>query len=95
MSELSEVTLVPIGVALVRLPVAAILVPRLWLKRRIIHLKVVDGSGQPARGVAIRVVRNRAGATSSATGDGHLISGQLYPIGHLAESDAQGHFETR
>lgn len=91
--SMSEVLPLLLGVALVLLPIVVILVPLLWVKRLIVHLEVLDDSGNPVAGVPIRGIRNRAGASFSATGEGHLTSGQLHPVSDLlGETDARGRF---
>lgn len=81
------------SVAFVLLPIVAILVPILWIKRLVVNLEVVDRGGNPLSDVSIRGVRNEAGAGRSATGEGRLVGKQLEAATKvLGRTDARGRF---
>ena len=93
-SNPSGVSILLIGAALVFLPAALLLVPLLYIKRLVVHLKVTESGGQPVAFLQIRGVRNRAHTATSPTGDGHLTDQQLdATTDSLGRTDATGRFQ--
>jgi hypothetical protein len=81
------------GLALVLVPIAAILGPLLYIQRLVLHVRLVDGNGVAQPGVAIRGVRNRQARALGSTGSGHVTQHQLVPTtDSLGVSDANGEF---
>ena len=71
-----------------------ILVPLLWITRLVVNIEVTTRGGVPAPGVKIGGIRNREGRALSATGQGHIAAGELFPVSdRLGETDAQGLFQ--
>ena len=75
--------------------IAVIAGPILYLKRVLVHVRVFQKKDEPAPGVTIRGVYNRAGPAFSPTGEGALVSRALHAEGTtLGVTDAQGYFKT-